>query len=102
MPEFAYTVSFFSSSARSDDRVTIRRVPSYGHRPCPTFTWIPPFSKKHHRARRIRRRVLVHACTHAYANLRAAKLVGTIPVPEVANGWPTRLFEMEVSNSRVK
>ncbi|EZA55326.1 hypothetical protein X777_04779 [Ooceraea biroi] len=23
-------------------------------------------------------------------------------VPEVANGWPVRLFEMEVSNSRVK
>lgn len=23
-------------------------------------------------------------------------------VPEVADGWPTRLFEMEVSNSRVK
>lgn len=46
-----------------------------------------------------------YACTRVHTRLRESAHSQTCrnnTVPEVANGWPARLFEMEVSNSRVK
>lgn len=46
-----------------------------------------------------------YACARVHTHLRESAHGQTCrnnTVPEVANGWPARLFEMEVSNSRVK
>jgi hypothetical protein len=46
-----------------------------------------------------------YACARVHIHLRESAHGQTCrnnTVPEVANGWPARLFEMEVSNSRVK
>jgi len=72
------------------------------HRSCPAFTWIPPFSKEHHPSTKDR---ASYAYTRVHTRLRESAYGQTCrnnTVPEVANGWPARLFEMEVSNSRVK
>lgn len=58
--------------------------------------------------RHFRKGIIAHegsGVVHAYTHVRESAHSQTCrnnTVPEVANGWPARLFEMEVSNSRVK
>lgn len=57
--------------------------------------------------RHFRRGIIAHegSCVRVHTRLRESAHGQTCrnnTVPEVANGWPARLFEMEVSNRRVK
>lgn len=100
MLEFVHIVNFFVKyPLRRLHSVYLPDVFFHEHRPC--FTWTPPFSEG--TSEQLHEKACMCMCV--YTRLRESARGRNCrynTVPEVANGWLVRLFEMEVSNSRVK